>query len=515
MFWELPPDGKVWVFQQSTVKQSTDFGGREHIVAWAQIKDVAARGIRSGRNQAVMIAGRGIWNREGIAVSQMGTLPVTRYTGEKFDNNTAAIGPLGPDHLPAVWAYCSSPEYAAAVREINQKLKVTNATLVKVPFDLEHWTKVAAKRYPRGLPEPYSDDPTQWIFHGDPCRSVIWDKRAKQTAPGPTRFDKTVLQVAVARLVGYHWPAELDPDMRLAPEQRALANRSPTVYDRFADTDGIVCIPPVRGEYRAADRLYELLRHAYGDEWSEFTEHRLLEAATSSGRVPKSLEAWLRNNFFAEHCKLFHNRPFIWHIWDGHPEGFSALVNYHKLAGPGEGARRTLESLTWAYLNDWLDRQQAEQSEGKPGADARIAHALDLQGQLQRILEGEPPCDLFVRWKPLGAQPLGWRPDLDDGVRLNIRPFMRAQLLKGGHKGAGVLRRRPGIHWKRDRGKEPEGPRSRTDYPWFWGCPGGGDTEARTDFVAPEQASFDGHRWNDLHYTRAAKEAQRKGEDGR
>ena len=215
LFWEIPPDGRLWIFQQSTVKQTTSFGGREHVLHWDGVAEVAERQVLPGGRKAVRIQGGGIWNREGIAVSQIGALPVTRYTGEKFDNNTAPLGPLGPEHLPAVWAFCSSPEYAAAVREFDQKLNVTNATLVKVPFDLDHWTKVAAKRYPNGLPEPYSDDPTQWIFHGDPCRSVIWDEGAKLTARGPTRFDHTVLQVAVARLLGHRWPADLDPDMRL------------------------------------------------------------------------------------------------------------------------------------------------------------------------------------------------------------------------------------------------------------------------------------------------------------
>ena len=71
-----------------------------------------------------------------------------------------------------------------------------------------HWQQVAAERYPNGLPEPYSDDPTQWIFHGHPCGSVIWDEAAKWTAIGPKRTDATVLQTAVARLLGYRWPAE-------------------------------------------------------------------------------------------------------------------------------------------------------------------------------------------------------------------------------------------------------------------------------------------------------------------
>ena len=225
LFWEIPPDGRLWIFQQSTVKQITSFGGREHVLHWDGVAEVAERQVLPGGRKAVRIQGGGIWNREGIAVSQIGALPVTRYTGEKFDNNTAPLGPLGPEHLPAVWAFCSSPEYAAAVRAFDQSLKVTNAALVKVPFDLDHWTRVAAERYPNGLPEPYSDDPTQWIFHGDPCRSVIWDERAKVTARGPTRFDHTVLQVAVAPVA----PLSLAyrTRSRHAPGRRTARHRPP------------------------------------------------------------------------------------------------------------------------------------------------------------------------------------------------------------------------------------------------------------------------------------------------
>ncbi len=71
------------------------------------------------------------------------------------------IVPKNPDHLPAIWAFCSSSEFNIAVRKIDSALKVTNASLVKVPFDLERWHRVADEQYPDGLPEPYSSDPTQ------------------------------------------------------------------------------------------------------------------------------------------------------------------------------------------------------------------------------------------------------------------------------------------------------------------------------------------------------------------
>jgi hypothetical protein len=52
-----------------------------------------------------------------------------------------------------------------------------------------------------------------------------------------------------------------------------------------------------------------------------------------------------------------------------------------------------------------------------------------------------------VRWKPLHEQPIGWEPDSNDGVRLNIRPFVTA----------GVLRSRVNVNWNKDRGRNPDG----------------------------------------------------------
>ena len=512
-FWELSDRRKGWVFEQSTVRNTIDYGGREQVLHWDKLLhwEHGEEELQSGKG--VYLRGQRMWGSHGIAVSQMGRLPVTRYVGQVFDTNTAALGPLSDDLLPAVWCFCSSPEYAAAVREIDQKLNVTNATLVKVPFDLGYWKKVAANQYPTGLPEPYSDDPTQWIFHGHPCRSVIWDDTTKRTAYGPPRTDATVLHIAVARLLGYRWPAELDSDMRLAAEQRAIADDC-RAFDKFADDDGIVCLSAALGEANAANRLRALLSTAYGGDWSAAMERALLAATSSKSKSPKSLGEWLRDRFFREHCQLFHNRPFIWHIWDGCKDGFHALVDYHRLAGPNGEGRRTLDSLRFAYLNDWIERQRAEQREGTAGADARLAAAIDLREQLKRIGTGEPPCDLFVRWRPLYGQAIGWKPNINDGVRLNIRPFMRAELRKGGRAGAGILRWKPNISWKKDRGKEPDELRLRDDFPWFWDCPGGTGEAQRTDFTAPLDAICDGNRWNDLHYTRAAKEAAREARRG-
>ena len=459
-FWEGSlSDG--WEPFIQNVESTAHFGGRSDRILWENGCGILARFPTAHNFPSKVMHGRKVLGQRGLRVTQMSSLPVTTYTGEVFGKSGATLVPDDPERLPAIWCYCSSGEYSKEVRRIDQKLNVTNATLAKVPFDRDRWTNEANERYPNGLPLPYSNDPTQWIFHGHPCGSVVWDETQKQTVHGPFRTDPTVLHVAVARLLGYRWPAEHDIDMELADEQREWVRRTRTLLE-WVDKDGIVCIPSVRGESSARDRLLGLLHAAFGDDWTDSVLPNLLANVDST-----SLDDWLRDRFFDEHCKLFHHRPFIWHIWDGRRrDGFHALVNYHKLAaGDGEG-RQILESLTYSYLGDWIARQQDGAQRHEEGAEDRLAAAYELKRRLEAILNGEPPFDIFVRWKPIHGQPIGWAPDINDGVRLNIRPFM-AEDLPGGKKGAGVLRTKPNISWKKDRGKEVLKPVKRSKPPWL------------------------------------------------
>ena len=375
-----------------------------------------------------------------------------------------------------------------------------NGYLSKVPFDLAHWKQVASEKYPYGLPEPYSDDPTQWIFHGHPASST------------------DALQVAVARLLGYRWPAEIEEassllqnngksqdgasTMELATDARAWATRSSQLFDG-SDND-----TAVGTEQPAEDRLLNLLHRAYEDGRAQEQAFRdLLDAADENdpitvdlwrrgwqpslpdsfpawrdslleavGHTGKTLESWLRDKFFTQHMKRFHHRPFIWHIWDGLKDGFSVLVNYHKLDN------KLLETLIYTYLNDWINKQK---NSSEDGHEERLAAAESLKLKLEKILEGESPHDIFVRWKPLSEQPIGWNPDLNDGVRLNIRPWMTVGDVK--KKGAGVLRDKPNCKWTKDRGKDVE------SAPWY--------------HLGPQYGEKVAARINDHHLTLEEKKA--------
>ncbi len=508
-FWELPSVDGEWVLQQSTTPRSSMFSGLQHAVKWCGGGGEYRRYVMAldGRLGGSWKRGRNVWGRRGVAVSQMGDLPVSLYLGGAFDSNVCMVVPFDERTCAALYLFLRSDMFANEVRRLDPKMNITNATIGKVRLDASRWRADADVEFPSGLPDPRSDAANEGCFHGHPASAAL----------------HMTLQVAVARLLGYRWPPELDPDMRLAEEARGLVARCEPLAGH-TDSDGIVSISALQGEAPAVDRLRALLADAFGDEWSAAKETDLLAAAGEQfhkGRVQRSLAAWLRDRFFIEHCALFHKRPFIWHVWDGHPEGFSALVNYHRLAGPDGEGLRTLEALTYTYLGAWITRQRQKVAAGEEGADGRLAAALVLDEELRKLIEGEPPYDIFVRWKPLQDQPLGWAPDIDDGVRLNIRPLLKARDIKT--KNAGILRAKPDATWSkpkklgvRDRGKEPASLRPKRQFPWFWGCDPDAHLEHRIDFgaetpgAAPAGEDFDGVRWNGLHYTRAAKEAARR-----
>jgi hypothetical protein len=137
--------------------------------------------------------------------------------------------------------------------------------------------------------------------------------------------------------------------------------------------------------------------------------------------------------------------------------------------------------LIYTYLGDWIGRQKQDANNGIDGAHEKVSAAEALKKRLELILEGEAPYDVFVRWKPIEQQPVGWHPDVNDGVRVNIRPFLTVSDV--GKRGAGVLRDRPNVNWNKDRGKDAPS--------------------------APWNQLFNGDRINDHHLTLSQKQLAR------
>ena len=438
-FWELPTEKMApWRRFIESPKESGLATGRSSIFRWDE-----GSGDLS-KHPSARVQGLEAWERPGIVISRTHMKATLSY-GDAFAQNCVAIVPRDSEHLGAIWQFCQSEEYRAGVLSLNQKLIKPTGVMDKMPFDLDEWTPRVEGSITLPTSLPPSSDPTQWSF-------------SQHNVPR-----ERSLLIAMATLLGYRWPQE---------DCEELA--------AVIDDDGIVCIPSVRGEARAADRLLDVLSARHGGDRSTEVRDVLLAAVGAKG---KDLHWWLQHKFFEQHCKIFQNRPFVWHIWDGiKKHGFSSLVNYHKLD------RKLLETLTYTYLGDWIRRQQDDAARNVDGASERLDAARRLQQSLELILEGEKPYDTFVRWKPLCQQAIGWEPDLHDGVRVNIRPFMSVPDVD--RKGAGVLRYKPNINWSMDGGTDPD------DAPWF--------------NLGSEYGEKRGARINDHHLSLVEKRAARE-----
>jgi hypothetical protein len=440
VFWEISAvDEAKWRIAQGPPDGETEFSGLHYVANWPLIQTGSTgsyvRGVKA-------------WGTQGVVYGQMRDLPVGRYLGVFFFDSALALVPHNSKNLLPVMAFAESGELARLVRTINKKVSVNNGYFGKVPFNLTRWQAEAAKRYPNGITEPCSDDPTQWIFHGHPAHAEAG----------------TELQVAFSRLAGFRWPAESDKTVRLSTETKMLVEQASALPG--VAVSGLLPLHAEGADLALADRLRLLLAAAFGSEWSNEKEAELVRAADlrfdkKFGRN-SSLESWLRDRAFRQHCELFHQRPFLWQIGDGLRDGFSAFLHYHGLT------HAALQKLTYEVLGNWLARAKAE------GQLARAEKARALQQKLEAILEGEAPYDVFVRWKSLAQQSLGWDPDLDDGVRQNIRPFIKAGVLT--HDLSKILK-------EKDRGTDP------TSAPWY--------------------ASFKGERRNDHHTTLTEKSVAR------
>jgi hypothetical protein len=471
-FWELPQVSENWEVYSRPDEARDNGVARSEVIFWeggsGQLLQLVQEKLGPG-NEAAWLRGHTCWGHRGVVVQLVRSLSASLYEGQKYDQTLAAVIPKNAQDLPALWAFLSSQEFINSVRKMDQAMKLTPGTIGKVPFEFERWQAVADKTYQTGLPTISSHAPDQWLHDGDP------------------KWSDYPLQVAVAKLMGYRWPRRTGSNF---PDGPAL---EPDGLEKHATSDGIACLSAIGGEAPAADRLRTLLADAYASDWSAAKLQELLGEWDS-------LEEWLRDGFFEEHCRLFHQRPFIWHVWDGRKDGFHALVNYHNLAAPNGEGHNTLEKLIYTYLGRWIERQADEVRAGKEGADARLTAATHLKAELEKILQGDKPYDIFVRWKALEEQPIGWEPDINDGVRLNVRPWLTAQVHQPSRRDGCILRVTPRVPYGKDRGKEPH--RAKQRFPWFWSW-----DEHTDDFMGTDK--FDGTRWNELHYSLNKKKAAR------
>ena len=380
-FWEVPPGQHGWEFFQFAPAATRRMTGCSHVIFWdggqGKYADHAAALKREGRLGGWK-SGSAAWGKPGIAVNRMGDLPASVYYGTKFDCNVAVLIPEDERDIGGMWAYCSSPRYSQAVRLLNKKVSVTNGALAKVPYDAAQWEQAANGMEADELTAIYTNDPTQWGFHGHP-----------HAAEAP-------LQVAMARLLGCRWPAESAADMELSPESRHWIDAN--VRGRpFEDNDGIVCLPPVSGERPAHERLLDLLAACWGDAWNDDVYEKLL-AETGMGELRGlASQQILRGTLQAVPQPSLH----LAHL--GRPPGRFPRLRELPQARRGWRQRPAAVGETRLQLSWRLDRSPARCRRPRRNRSRRaLGGSVGIAGQIGGDIEG---CGSLRHLRALEADP--------------------------------------------------------------------------------------------------------------
>jgi hypothetical protein len=252
--------------------------------------------------------------------------------------------------------------------------------------------------------------------------SVYWlleELKAEGAVSPPLRKTELIdyVSVSLLRMLGYRWP-----------EQDAYeAEHGPILDPDLVDDDGIIPLVPCANQPTAETRLLTRLERQFGEDGATSF------VADFRRYVGRELGAWLGRDFFKAHTRQFKSRPIAWHLRspDGH---FAALVLYHRLS------RDTLVKLRSQYAGDRIatlrNEQERARSRGETARASELAAAIEdveaFRQAIEAIERGDTLTDrIRCRWKAEEAsgRPGPYAPDIDDGVKVNIRPFQENGLL--------------------------------------------------------------------------------------
>ena len=341
-------------------------------------------------------------------------------------------------------------------------MKINNGTLLRVPFDLAHWQGVAAEQYPNGLPKPIQRShpmafrrPHPWLV--DPnaltARESPPDWKAEHRCRWPWHACSAI--GGRAKQAPASWIARLSGRMVL----KSMPTRTASYVSRL------------KGERRPHERLtrfWPMLSAQSGQRRnSPACSLRLVSAASRSTTGCATASS-------SSTVQLFHQRPFIWHIWDGRRDGFHALVNYHgsprrtaragahwrssstPISATGStGSAPTRRPASKARTRGWPRAEQLQAELDKDPrrrtalrhlrpleAAARATHRLGAGHQRRRAHEHPPVHDRKTSERPRQER-LHPARDAEDQVGQGPRQGAeRARRLSSPGSGAGTRQRR-------------------------------------------------------------------------
>lgn len=139
--------------------------------------------------------------------------------------------------------------------------------------------------------------------------------------------------------------------------------------------------------------------------------------------------------FFKRHVSQFKKRPIAWHLTSA-KGAYQVIVYYHKFD------KNRLTLLRARHVRQVMEMLRKQLGEAQAAGmdrqalskiadlEAKITEIQEFDDKLRQLLEGrEQEARIWCPWKKPEEQPVGWDPDINDGVRVNIAPVQRLGLL--------------------------------------------------------------------------------------
>lgn len=191
-------------------------------------------------------------------------------------------------------------------------------------------------------------------------------------------------------------------------------------YTTFpADPDNI--IPICDDEYFEDDltgRFVKFIEKVYGAETLEENLNFIANALGGGrGSAREIIRRYFRNDFFADHCKVYQKRPIYWLFDSGKRGGFRALIYMHRYQPS------TLATLRTDYVHEQQERYRTAIADLAPRVDnASGSEKVKLSKQLAALREQAEETRLYEeKIHHLADQMISI--DLDDGVKHNYAIF--------------------------------------------------------------------------------------------
>ena len=212
------------------------------------------------------------------------------------------------------------------------------------------------------------------------------------------------------------------------------------LFGRYSpDTAGVICasrrydidkyrfFPPVQdniipvvydgGEEDITERFIKFVRTMYGAETLEENLSFIAGALGGSGSSREVIRKYFRDDFFADHCRIYQKRPVYWLFDSGKKGGFRALIYMHRCTPD------TLKRMHKVYLHKQQEffrtapdslTLQIKRCSGSE--KVKLAQQqLRLKARAEEVISYEKKLHLLAnKMIPI---------DIDEGVRKNYAIF--------------------------------------------------------------------------------------------